>query len=383
MDWLDKVVPLLLKQRTISMALPVCGVRAPTSLCLSSLLALTLGACGGSDGGSSFAPSRGGIAPPDTNTPARVIINANTADELSASVLQSSQALTDTEMLAALGMTAEAQAAASTPRSVGAPPLPATNRIALSQIAEQVLKLTLTHSPESAFAAPARASDTALFSCVGGGSWTYQRVDADNDGQLSAGDISTLSFENCAGELEGTVNGTLRQELVQLTGEFDLATLPTQAFVWQANYTFTNFSLQRTGLKKQAHGSFGVNFNYVPSTSTLTANLSAPLLTLTEGQRSYTYTGFETTVVINEAQATQALAISGTVTDSVLGTYTVQTLQAIVAPLFDDANVNFIQGKLIVTGEKSTMTGNFLDNGSVRWEIDSNADGRIDGTYVE
>lgn len=365
------------------MALSVSGVPTPSALCLSSVLALTLIACGGSNDGSAFAPDGGSKVAPGPDSGSLVIIDANTVDELAVSVLQSAQALSETEMLAALGLSADAQAAASTPRDVSAPPLPLTNRIALSEIAEQVLHLTLTHSSDAEFATPARASDTILFSCPGGGSWTYQNVDADNNGQLSAGDISTLAFENCTGELDGTVHGILRQELIELNGAFDPIGFPTQAFVWKANYTFTDFSLQRTGLKKAAHGRLEVDFNFSPGTTSLTANVVASQLKLTEGQRSYTYTGFATTITIDRAQATQSLAINGTVTDSALGTYNVATPQVIVAPLSSDTeNVNFIQGKVIVTGKKSTLTGNFLDDGSVVWEIDSNGDGLVDSTRI-
>lgn len=379
------------------MVLSTFRVPAPLSWLLSSVLALSVGACGGSSGDSapndapapteSDSPQTGGDNgdndPPVNGTPAPVIITDETAPELAASMANSAQAMSDAEMFAFVSMSADAQAAVSTPRAAGAPPLPETNKVSMAQIARELLRLTLTKSAEPVYAAPARASTTTRYPCATGGAWTYERIDADDNGRLSAADLSTLTFENCSGELDGTVNGSLRQALTEFDTLFDVDGIVSEVLVWKATYTFTNFSYQREGFAKSASGTFLVDFNDDQNTGMITARFTAPQLQVTQGQRSYIFTGLNTKAVIDRAQAIHSMEINGTITDSVLGTYAVQTPEAVVVPLSDLSVTNFLQGKIVINGQNSTLTAYYLDDGSVLWEIDSNGDGIADNTRVD
>lgn len=376
------------------MVLSASRAAAPLALMLFSTLALSLGACGGSGGEhaprQTPAPSESGS--PQTrgednnllinDTAARVLITDETAPELAASLLNSAQSMSDAEIFAFAGMNADAQAAASLPRGAGAPPLPEINRVSMAQIARQLLNLTLTHSTAADYVAPARASSTTTFVCATSGTWTYERVDTDGNGRLSAGDLGTLTFENCSGELDGTVNGSLRQELSEFDALFDGNGTLTDVFVWKATYTFTNFSYQREGFAKSAHGTFIVDVSDDQTTGMISARFTAPQLEVTQGQRSYLFTGLDTTTRIDRARATHSMEINGTITDSVLGTYTVQTPEAVVVPLTDPGTSNFLQGNIVISGENSILTANFLDDGSVLWEIDSNGDGIVERSWV-
>lgn len=365
----------------------------PLALCFSGVLALTLGACGGSGDASApsetLVPAPSGSSqtgadtnPPSNNTTARVIITNELAPELAASMLSSARSMSEAEMFAVVSLSADAQAAVAIPRSAGAPPLPEYNRISMAQIARELLNQTFSGAAAISVAAPSRASTTTTYDCATGGAWTYERVDADGDGRLSAGDITTLTFENCSGELDGTVNGSLRQQLTQFDALFDVDGMPFDIFVWEATYTFTNFSYQREGLSNSANGTFIVDLNDDQTTGKLTARFSAPQLDVTQGQRSYRFSNLESKTVIDGVQATHSAEINGTVTDSVLGTYEIETAQAVIVPSTDNAAANFLQGKIVIRGEDSTLTATFLDDGSIVWEVDNNGDGIVDGGWV-
>lgn len=366
---------------------------APLALCFSGVLALSLGACGGSGGDSApsetLAPAPAGSSqtgadtnPPSNNNTARVTITNDLAPELAASMLSSASSMSEAEMFAVVSLTADAQAAASMPRSAGAPPLPENNRISMAQIARELLNQTFSGAAATSVAAPTRASTTTTYDCATGGAWTYERVDADGDGRLSAGDITTLTFENCSGELDGTVNGSLRQQLTQFDALFGVDGIPTDVFVWEATYTFTNFNYQREGFSHSANGTFIVDLDDDQTAGKLTARFLAPQLEVTQGQRSYLFSDLESKTIIDHVQATHSAQINGTVTDSVLGTYEIETVQAIIVPFTDNAGANFLQGKMLIRGENSTLTATFLDDGSIEWEVDNNGDGIVDGGWV-
>lgn len=380
----------------------------PLAFLFSSVLAL--GGCGGSrdDLGNEPVPSQN-TAPSEEPTPAqdpasndpdlgqpdeqndtdgssgslsRIVVTEETAADLADSLFSSTQALTEAQIFATLSATAEMNAgsAAVAPFAFTAPPLPETNKVSLAQIARELLDLTLTTPTDNVDTA--RTAAEGAHQCLTGGTWTLERMDVDGNGQVSAGDISTVTFENCTGVLDGTVNGSLRQDLTALEAVYDANGFPTDISVWQATYVFTNFSYQRDGLFKSADGTLSVDVSDDPSTATLTTRFTAPALQVTEGQRSFTFAAFEAKTILNEAQATSAMEISGEITDSALGIYAVQTPQPVVTSTANAESPTFVQGKIILNGERSTLIANFLDDGSVLWEIDSNGDGAVDSTRV-
>lgn len=389
------------------MVLPTRHASLPSAILVISMLAL--GACGGSSDelGNEPVPSQdaaptqepapvhdtasngsdagqsGGQSDSGGGSPGRVVVTEDTAADLADSLFSSTQALTEVQIFATLSATAEMNATSGpiAPLAFLAPPLPATNKVSLAQIAREVLDLTLTVSGASG--SVARTAAEGAHACLAGGSWTLERVDVDGDGRVSAGDNSTVTFENCTGVLDGTVNGSLRQELTALEAVYDAEGFPTDISIWQANYVFTNFSYRRDGLFKSADGILGVDVRDDPSALTFTARFTAPALQVTEGQRSFTFAAFEAKTVVDDAQATISMEISGEITDSTQGSYTVQTPQAVVTPTANTESPTFVQGKIILSGASSTLTANFLDDGSVLWEIDRDGDGIVDSTRVD
>ena len=228
----------------------------------------------------------------------------------------------------------------------------------------------------------AGAISSQTVSCAGAGTLSVSANDADNSGNISAGDTLTIIANSCT-SASGTVSGSLTFAINSYSGNLN-------SYVYNASMTlaFGSFSLTAPGYSSSANGSMTLSMDS-NGQYTAGASVSAPSLTV-----SATYAGVPRTRSLSNYVATYRRApasgpgynskttytINGGVTSSAFGSQTIAF--ATTTPLVVyGTQVYPAEGSMTITGASNTrLRLTALSNTQVQEELDANGDGTYEST---
>lgn len=235
----------------------------------------------------------------------------------------------------------------------------------IEQLTLQEINRYLATSRKELVAGVTSSQTTA---CTGGGSITTSAYAASNLVD-TVGDSANLVYSNCI-ESGVALNGTLSMTLLSYTSSSN--------YIVRANYL--NFSVSASGTKATINGSIDISLK---TSTTETRGI-------TNGNLSTTATvGTSTaTITMNNMSIQTSRALNGTTyTTSPLSMQVSSTIGAnnssiqieATSPIVKSTS-GYTSGKFTITGSGSKLYVTFLGGGSVKLELDNNADGIIDST---
>jgi hypothetical protein len=196
--------------------------------------------------------------------------------------------------------------------------------------------------------------------------------DADNSGQLSAGDVITATFQQCEDSTALTINGTLT---ITLTG----TPASTQ---FAGNAVFQNVVASYTGVTYTINGNTAISETDTDTLSSSTFTVGAAGLTVATAA-----TGYADSITFDAGLVAASSFIAGTNTLTLTGSFVSQSIGGrvtIATPhglVQQAADAYPSQGQLLITGASgSTLLVTALNSTQVQLQVDANGDGTVDST---
>ena len=317
------------------------------SLVAASALAL-LSACGGDD--SPGQPSATPLAITSTNQTdvARASVNGPLAVSLASGSLG--------------GGGASAASVADRSHAMGA---------ALARVLQAAVGQRKGVASAGAHASAVSSSSSA---CTDGGSLTTSFDDKDGNGQLTAGDVITAAFAQCADSSTFSINGT-----VVIT----LAATPTQTQL-SAAAQFQNVTVVDTGSTSTISGAVNLTETDTTTQSTTTLTVGGAGLAVGLSSTGYTDTlGFDAGTAfmtsLDNASESATLSVNGGFSSHLLGGHVAITTST---PLFQANTDDYpSSGVVLVTGASgSKLLLTVISSSQVQLQLDANGDGSYEST---
>ena len=210
--------------------------------------------------------------------------------------------------------------------------------------------------------------------CGVSGSLVTTWNDADNNGQLDAGDVLTANFQQCQDSASLSFNGTLVITLTGTPTDTDLA----------ANAVFQNVVVVESGVTYTISGAAALHEVDTDTVSSTSLMVGAAGLALAIASPSYNDSiAFESGMLVTSS------FLAGGSTLTLAGSFTAQSIGGRVsiatpAALHQQTGDAFpSSGEVVVTGASgSTLTLTPLNVAQVQLQLDANGDGAADGTSV-
>jgi hypothetical protein len=344
---------------------PILNARL-TSVAISTLVALSLTACGG--GGSDDVAA----------VPAAVALSTSNQDAVArASALAVQGSFISGDVALADGgssvLAAPRKSALSVPAALqGLAPALARVRDA----AQQPVRAVVPASGKLL----AAAVGTVQNACAVSGQWVATINDADNNQAISAGDSLSIAFTNCVDVAGETINGTLSAAYITVQ------TSPTLSV--GASLRFENLSTVVAGGTASFNGTLALSYSEpTADTQVSTLTVAAPLTVSASRTTPSVYSDAITLQAGFRSTSTRTLSlaqISGTVNGAVSsvsagGTVTLTTTVPIVQR---DADLYPTSGQIVATGAVGSLRTTALNTTNVQIELDANGDGSYEASKV-
>jgi hypothetical protein len=326
---------------------------------ISGACILMLSACGGGGGGGGDGAST--PAASSSSSAATVTdITASNQNQVANTGIASATAV----ISLAGGAAAPSSGSVST-LSLDASPAPQGTVAEI--VAARIQRLTVREDSAFARAALTSSSTTA---CAGGGNYVGTEVYTSSSTD-TVGDTYTVVYANCV-QSGLTLNGTLKLELKAFNADFSSlavgvtysslkATSATTSMTYSGAYDFTTLLAAQSTTYGVANGTLSANF--VSSGYTGTLQLS--------GMTSTSVVPSSGNITSNPVKLGLGATIAGT---SIGLQIEAQT------PIVTKSSGAYVSGKLKITGKGSVLYVTFLGSGSVKVDLDANADGAIDSS---
>lgn len=315
---------------------------------ISILVALALNGCGGGGGGGSSTSTIGA---------AQIAINNTNAPSVGGAVAGASKSSTN---LSTTGSSL-----------IGGVSVNGGTNTGLVQFAEwQLSELSkLSSQPANLIGAVVVSGSQ---SCSGGGSFSYNYNDADNNGILSIGETLSITFGNCIISAGAPVSGSMTLVLSSKTGTPGVG-------AWSGNLTMTFSNLTMSG--EHLTGDVIINLS-TSNSSNINATLSGSSLSVTNSIGKVTIlSGYNLTVAYDKTTNAYTIGASGTVNRSDLGGTVSFNTSLTLAGSFNNIPDNPVSGVLLVTGaNNSKLRLTAVDNNFVELAVDANGDGTYETT---
>jgi hypothetical protein len=324
---------------------------------ISSACILMLSACGGGgggDGASTPAASSSSSAATVTDITAsnqNQVANTGIASATAAIGLNGSFATPSSGSVSALSL--------DTP--------PSLQRTVADIVTAKIKDLVVRESDTFALAALTSSSTTA---CAGGGSYVATEVYASSSTD-TVGDTYTIVYTNCV-QSSLTLNGTLKLELKAFNAGLTNITIGV-----------TYSSLKAASGTTSMTYSGGYDFNVLYATNSTTFGVANGALSANFVSSGYTGTlqlsGITSTSVIPSSGNTTSNPVKLGLGATISGTSIGLQIEA-QTPIVTTSSGAYVSGKLKITGRGSVLYVTFLGSGSVKVDLDANADGTIDSS---
>jgi len=219
------------------------------------------------------------------------------------------------------------------------------------------------------------------YDCLSSGTYDLQLNDTDNNGTISAGESSDVTFDNCYGSASAPVNGKIHQDLLNLDAVFSGSTIiAADINRWNAHYTYTDFN--RIDLVSQELYRFNgeYTFDYQIQNLGWTLNADTKDLRYTNSQGSVLLKDVSIDSTYDQATdtLTTTLGVGGSIADP-LGSITVKYGKITVTNFSTDTPS--VTGNLEVSTPSSYLTMAITDDPNsppVNLYLDTDNDGFVD-----
>jgi hypothetical protein len=332
------------------------------------LVSAVLGACGGGGGSSTPAPAPAPApvpAPAPAPAPASSptgSITSTTLPAVSSDAYSSSQLLTGVYSFAS---------AAIVQTDLNKIKFDLKSLIDL----QQKEALSFDFQPVSAVG----AVTTKTFPCSLSGTYTGTVNDADASGTATAGDILSLTYNNCVTGTTAsnfTRNGNSTSTFTKIVG----TPSATTSYELAIATTYQNLSISLSSTT----GTLAINGSIATSTlnnpvGDMVSSMTAPALQFTSGGSLVAgYTNYTMNETVSNSIASKPYVKSGqgTVTNAAGGTFNLSTPVAFKG----NGSGNPSEGQLKIVGSNSTAYVTAIDTFSARLDLDTGSDGTIDFT---
>jgi len=308
-----------------------------------------LTACGGGGGGDSATPAP---TPTPTVAASAAVTSANQDVIAQDTATASTAPLTGAQLLTGAQVTSEGAV--------------------FRMMQMQISKLPAYMASLKANSTVTGAVETETWTCSNGGSLTATGTDADNDGEVTAGDRLTITSNGCK-ESEGTLSGSLGFVITSISGEFGSTNYSAAMTV-----NFNDFAVTSAQYSEHVDGGMTIS-SKANGINTSTTDITSPSLSVSGTYagvtRSRTLTNYKATVQrtpdpIYSFVTSQTL--SGLLTSSSISSQTIafSTSTPLVTRYMDYYPSS---GVMLITGANSSKVRvTVLSNTQVSQELDAN-----------
>jgi hypothetical protein len=226
-------------------------------------------------------------------------------------------------------------------------------------------------------------SDTPSFgttsSCFYSGQFTLDLNDLNGDGQISSGESTDLTLDNCYSFNSSPVNGAVHEDLITFDADFPPNSIvPSLIRSWHVQYTYDNFTRvdATRGGNYFIDGSLLLEYDLRTAGSAGTdSKLTTNKLTINTPEGDITTDDLAFTLATYDASDSEDIDITGSFLDPSVGLVTVSTGLLGVSNL---STTPVTSGTITVTNGVSILDVTFNSDGSIDFGLDSQGDGSID-----
>lgn len=218
--------------------------------------------------------------------------------------------------------------------------------------------------------------------CLVSGTYNLDFTDSDGSGNISAGESSDVSFNNCYGATSAPVSGAIHQDLINFDADFsDSSIIATTVRRWNAHYVYNKFSRNDISTAELTRFNGEFTFDYqVQNTQNFTGwtlDTSSKDLRYTNSLGSVFLKDLAIAYTYDEGKDTLTAKFSGSIEDA-LGPVTIEG--DITTKDYSTVTPS-TSGTLEVTSQISFLLISIYDNFSFDLSLDSDNDGAYDFSW--